>query len=160
VTVIEQLAVIRDCLCNHLADGLGGAPARCCISPGRHVIVDCCGGEAWVRLVSIDPEGAQQHRSGACPPAWTMTVELGVARCAPKPCGPTAAVCCESNEDTAAILLDDRARLMRAILCCPGVPRRGVTFGRWQVQGPEGGCISSTLTVTMVTDDGDCGCPA
>lgn len=149
----DLMQTIQACWCEALEDSLGGAPAECCWVAGPPVVADCCGGYAWVRLISAYPSvdfPAQDTDAHRCPlGTFAANIELGISRCAPMPCGDTENTCCESELQVALVLLDDYARGRFALQCCLGLPGDAVVLGTWQAQGPEGGCSTGVLRATI-----------
>lgn len=155
-TPIEILDAIRTCYCELLPDEVS-----CCISSGEPVVASCCPGQAWVRVVNINPVGQDQQYSPCGPVMWRMQVELGISRCAPDECGPTDPMCCVSEEIVAFDLLADRVLMLRAVACCTDPimleVRKGITYGAWEITGPEGGCVDATQQVFIQFID-SCAC--
>lgn len=149
----DLLVALQTCWCNSLQESLGGAPAACCVIAGEPVVADCCQGFAWVRLITTYPTHefpSQDFEPHRCPLGiWASVVEIGISRCAPKPCGVLSNACCDAEMDATLILLDDAARMRNILSCCVGVPADSVIPGQWQVQGPQGGCITSTMRATF-----------
>lgn len=158
-SIDEALVALRDCWCLQL----GGTVATCCLTAGQPVIPDCCDGFGWVRMVGAYPS-VNFPQLLATPErcridTWAVQVEIGVARCAPQPCGATGPTCCEAELTAALIQMDDLSRLRRLFTCClTDTIRADETIpGPWRVVGPEGGCISSVMTATLLISD-FCGC--
>lgn len=145
------LDTVRDCFC-----GLLPVEVLCCASAAEPVVLNCCPGQAWVRIVAIQPAAPTVEYSPCGPFSWKMQLELGLARCAPEDCGDLAS-CCEAEEEVAAQILLDRATMMRAVSCCTDLPPRDLAYGEWLVDEPSGGCISATLQVFVKFED-SCNC--
>lgn len=160
MTSIEEAVVaLRDCWCAALDDTV----ATCCITAGIPVIVECCAGYAWVRLIGAYPSQAfpqQLATAERCRiDTWALQVEIGVARCAAEPCDMLGAPCCEQELVAAVELMEDFARARRVFTCCLTDTLRSdeIIPGAWKVSGPEGGCIVSTMNATLFISD-PCGC--
>jgi hypothetical protein len=149
----ELLLAIQECWCDLLAESLGGAPADCCLIVGEPSVPECCGGYAWVRLVNAYPSvefPSLDTEPRRCPlNLWAAVVEIGITRCAPKACDQLGNVCCESELEATLVMLDD-FRLLRSLLgCCVPIPSDGIIPGTWNVQGPEGGCLVTSMLATF-----------
>lgn len=149
----DLLVSIRDCWCNVLVESLGGPPAACCIIAGEPVVAECCQGFAWVRLINSYPTHefpAQDTEPHRCPlNIWASVIEIGISRCAPQPCDILDNSCCEAEMDASLILLDDFARMRNILACCIGTAPDSIVPGQWQVVGPQGGCITSSIRATF-----------
>lgn len=158
----DVLVNLRNCLCDEFATS-PVPPGTCCITAGTPVIAECCSGFLWVRLVSAWPSTkfpSQDSTSSRCvAPYWAMEVEVGIARCAPEECGALTAACCAAELDVAMLLIDDFARIRKVLGCClqSDTPHDDVIPGRWRVQGPQGGCITGSMTATVRWMD-SCSC--
>lgn len=161
-TFEDTLVAVRNCLCDALSTS-SVPPAICCITAGRPVIVECCQGIAWVRMVNAYPTTAfpSQDRtpSNCVPPAWALVVEVGVARCVPQPCGELSPACCETELDVAMLLLEDFAAIRRMVTCClpPEIRPDEIVAGAWTVTDPEAGCVSGSMQLTIRVLDA-CAC--
>lgn len=148
--------MLQACWCNLLATSLGGAPAACCVTAGRPIIPDCCGGFAWVRLLGAYPSvsfpAAATQPQRCFIDTWALQVEIGITRCAPQPCDVMGNVCCTNEEEAAAILMDDFNRMRQLFTCgCLGLSSDSVIPGQWKPYGPEGECLGATMTATIFT---------
>lgn len=164
--VAPLLVELRDCVCAELARSIAGPVCRCAIA---HSVVtptmdgcDCeCEdgqGDAWVRLVRLEPEESLEIVGpSVCPTGWQAVIELGVYRCVPLP---------EEDEvleeqvvsDTALAALADMNALIRVLGCCTALRDAftGVEF--WQPVGPSGGCAGGTLQIRVAISGGPGGC--
>lgn len=163
--VPEILSTLIACLCEKLALSTGGAPAQCCLISSPAVIASCCAGFAWVRPVGSFPTDvfpAQAYTPTRClPPTWGLSVELGVARCAPTSCDQQGNPCCEKEATAVTVALSDFDAMKKAVLCClpaaTGLLLDEIEIGPWVVGGSEGGCFASTMTATIRYTD-NCAC--
>jgi hypothetical protein len=122
---------------------------------------ECCTGLAWARVAGIqsladltDPD------MGNCVSTRRLiTIELGTARCIPfgtVQAGPS----CDAWTEV-ALKMDSDHGAMEAAVCCasqalddlPYSPT--ITPGEYTPGGPDGNCVTGTLTVTISYD---CGC--
>lgn len=139
--------------------------ARAALYPGGQVAWDnCdCGGQVWVRLISLVPSGNpinNQGRNLTTPCGvlmWTATIGVGVLRCA-------ATVDDVGNAPTAAQLTADTvqmttdlADLSAALQCCVAPQLNKLSMVRWDPLGPDGGCVGGEWQVTALVDN--CRCP-
>ena len=123
---------------------------------------ECCTGLAWVRVADVsaivDPDDQQ---AGNCPitTARRLTLEIGTARCIPFGTVQAPPSCDTWTEK--ALQMDADLASIEAALCCfasavedlSDEPR--VFPGEYAPGGPDGNCISGTMTVII---DYDCGC--
>lgn len=115
---------------------------------------ECCRGLGWVRIASIT--GVRQLddlNNIACFQAErTLTLELGVARCAPT--APVSGVPTEDQWTVAATQLDSDQGSMEAAICCAfgdleGSAAEEVAVGEYRPFGVDGNCIGGTMTVQI-----------
>lgn len=115
---------------------------------------ECCRGLGWVRISGIsgvrdlgDPLNVtcfSQER--------TLTLELGVARCAPS--ADVSSVPTEAQWLVAALQLDEDQGDMEAAICCAfgdieGSVAEEVSVGEYQPFGVDGNCIGGTMLVRI-----------
>lgn len=152
------LEAVAACYCANLALTLGGPPAVCCVAVSEPVVPDCCQGVAWVRPLNIYP--VSTFPSPLSTPVrcqlniFAMTLELGIQRCAPKPCDPLKAACCDAELDATRVAFSDYAAMRNTFLCCMTgsgglLMPDDVVFGEWAVDEPLGGCYGSRMAVTV-----------
>lgn len=163
---VEYAQVLLQCLGEQLDAGPYPVPAeKVCLRFGDRVNPtlgtgedECCTGLAWVRVASDDALADPDDASPCVDTARRLTLELGTARCIPfgsVSAGPSCAAWTE-----AALKMDSDHAAMQAALCCALDAFRDqgayqVVPGSYTPAGPDGNCISGTLTVTI---DYDCGC--
>lgn len=124
--------------------------------PGEEVAWDeCCDGQLWGRVVSVDP-GPIQPKANGLPcgiPWWSVTLGLGILRCVAvvndKGTPPSAA---KITEDGAQMLAD--LATLQEVVACTG---KTATVVSWTPLGPQGGCAGGewVFTVRIMA----CGCP-
>lgn len=158
----EVLSTLVACLCDQLGDG-ANPPDQCCLVSAPPIIPKCCVGVAWVRPVTVFPTdnfpNAGYDPNNLClPPSWGVTVELGVARCAPGFCDPTGNPCCASEAASLTQALADRSAMIKSLQCCliaavPGLKSRDVLLGTWTLGDPTGGCRHGILQATIRFDE-------
>lgn len=133
------------------------------VNPSLGTLTDeCCTGLAWVRVVQVD--GLQDPGApdfNACLSAERrLTLEMGTARCIPFGTVESPTTCDQWTE--AALKMDGDLSAMEAALCCfrdvvasqPFAPDV-ISVGTYEPFGPDGGCISGTLQITL---DYSCAC--
>lgn len=142
-------------------------PAVVCLRPGDRVDLllstnedECCRGLAWVRRSTSYPSRAfpdpDQTVQRCSPTQWAAVFELGAARCAPRPPAQRLPSCDEWTAVTRAVD-DDYAAIRRAV-CCYAEQRPDDLYliGQEQPLTTEGGCVGTTLTVTVAVPACDC----
>lgn len=116
---------------------------------------DCCGGQVWVRVVSLAPVYPGNAPANCAPIYYNAQLAMGTIRCAavvddngvaPAPSTITA----EAHDMT-----QDMHDLMAAIQCCGEKPMP--VINSWTPTGPLGGCAGGEWTFTIKIDN--CGCP-
>jgi hypothetical protein len=167
--IVSDVALdLRDCLEAALGGEPDGVrPAEVCFVPGS-VGEDflsiglsedkCCSGFAWVRVDSIAPQSPQPGEEiGPCGIyTWAVTLEMGVARCAPVGDQYSGPSCTEWTEVALAVQQD--AAAMRRAWCCwqPLIASGRTSVGPWQPFGPQGGCTGGTMQVVAFVDGCEC----
>ena len=115
---------------------------------------ECCRGLGWVRIASIT--GVRQlddlNNVTCFSQERTLTLELGVARCAPSL--DTATVPTEEQWTDAALKLDSDQGDMEAAICCAfgdleGTAAEEVAVGEYRPFGVDGNCIGGTMQVLI-----------
>lgn len=140
---------------------LSPAPGRALVAPGLDVAWDdCCEGQVWVRLITVQPSGRPFPQFDAAQQCgatlWAATIGIGVVRCVSvvddQGRAPTPA---QLNADSVQMTADMDA-LREAIQCCMAVNDRLVKFSRWDALGPQGGCAGGEWQVVAALDN--CAC--
>jgi hypothetical protein len=164
--VAPLLVVLRDCVRTELARSTAGPVCRCAIA---HSVVtptmdgcDCeCDdgqGDAWVRLVRLEPEESLETiRPSVCPTGWQAVIELGVYRCVPLP-EEGEALEEQVVSDIALSALSDMNALIRVLGCCEALRDAFIGVEFWQPVGPSGGCAGGTLQFRVAISGGPGGC--
>lgn len=157
--------IFVEALVGHLAGLTEAAKDALEWEPGRIIYVasgaqvawdDCCDGQLWARLVTLEPgEPVGGRNSGARmsgPCGYThyfASVELGIVRCAlvldDQGTAPNAADL--TAEGLAG--LADMGALLEAIKCFPATR----SISRWTPTGPQGGCVGGFWTLSIRLDD-------
>jgi hypothetical protein len=164
--VAPLLVALKACLYAELARSTSGKVCRVTV---RHSVVtptmdgcDCeCDdgqGDAWVRLVRLEPEESLSLVTPtSCPPGWQAVIELGVYRCVPLP-EEGEALSEQDENDIALSALSDMNALVRVYGCCDALADefRGAEF--WQPLGPSGGCAGGALQFRVAISGGPGGC--
>lgn len=168
--VAPMLLELRDCLRDELVRTIRGPACRCALvhSFTTPVMDAChceCGlslggrpaqGDAWVRLVRMDPD---QQLLGLtpqqCAPGWQVVIELGTYRCAPITEDGSALP--EQELTTLALdMASDRAALLRVFGCCSALRDEHTLIDFYQPLGPEGGCVGGVLQFRVAVPGGGC----
>lgn len=144
--------------------GLGPAPiapAHVMLRAGEQVTPllstgddECCRGLGWVRvqaLSGVRELGAVDNVSCFRQERY-LTLEMGVARCAPTP-GP-GQLPTEDQWTAVALQLDADMGAMEAAICCAfgdldGSAAEEVAVGDYTPFGQDGNCIGGTMTVRI-----------
>lgn len=158
-TLVDPLLLsLRDCLRAELMRTSSGPVCRCMVVHSLAApIMDGCdcdctlpdattgNGDAWVRLVRMDPDTAGVGLTPqACPTAWQAVIEIGTYRCAP--ISEDASALPEQEVSGFALAMgSDRAALLRVLGCCEALEDRDVAVEFYQPVGPEGGCGGGLL---------------
>ena len=115
---------------------------------------ECCRGLGWVRIANIS--GVKQlgdlDNVSCFSQERTLTLELGVARCAPS--APVGSVPTEEQWTNTAFLLDSDQGDMEAAICCAfgdveGSAAEEVAVGPYEPFGVDGNCIGGTMQVLI-----------
>lgn len=155
---------LRDCLCAQMnLLPVDDRPERCCLLAatdfelGVSLLEDACRcGTAWVRIAGFDPSSSfplpQELATPCGPDQWSLTLELGVARCPPIGTAERLPTCDELEAYTVKVMADAQA-MRNAVFCCfaPGRPANGrlLLLGGWQAFGPEGMCGGGKMTLQV-----------
>jgi hypothetical protein len=153
----DRLHTLLDCL-ETAIDGMGSpTPCMTAVFPGAQVAIDYCNpcgpdqcGMAWVRLASVFPSTVfpiQDATSTPCPPPMAVTVDIGIARCAPVGDDDGNPPSTDEWEAASAVQIADMTAIQDAVLCC--FTGKKVVFGAYQPLGPEGGCVGGVWTVAV-----------
>lgn len=114
---------------------------------------ECCRGLGWVRVQSVSGVRQIGERDNVtCFQAErVLTLELGVARCAPTP--DAGSIPTEDQWTAVALQLDADHGSMEAAVCCfidmenPGVEEFAV--GSYEPFGVDGNCVGGRMTVQV-----------
>lgn len=158
--------------------GHPGCPCRACVVPGEAALDSCddpCGqgaaggGQLTVgtvraypvvrgsELTTTDQVVRDLRQCGV--PDLAVELLVTVARCAPYPTEEGCPPSCEELTQSAMDVHTDIMAVQSAVLCCfsgtdPGPRGRGRRFvlGETRTVGPEGGCVATATTVTVILD--------
>lgn len=147
------------------AQGVVNPVGRAFTATGEVVWDDCCKGQLWVRLVSMDPLILDQRRGAQekCgPDGWMLTIGVGILRCAAtvndQGVVPSVSQLVAESKVTTA-----EAQALRAAITCvdlsdetENLALRRQLLTSWSPLGPEGGCVGGEWTMTVPVTD--CGC--
>jgi len=125
---------------------------------------ECCAGLAWVRPATFYPSSATFPAQDETPnkqgtQGWAVTLEMGIAVCAPTPDERSIPTAQEWLAVTQKVY--DAGAAMRRAICCyieadrPNRLQR-VLPGLWQPVAVEGGCVGGILPVTVRGPECDC----
>lgn len=133
-------------------------PARVIhVAPGAQVAWDdCCDGQLWARLVTIEPNRSQNPSgrgvggAGVCGIThYSATIELGLIRCASVVDDNGIAPEPTTIEDEGIAGIGDMTALLQAAACHPAT----LTMGRYTPQGPQGGCVGGAWAFSIRLDN-------
>lgn len=153
------------CLQAALAAGPNPPPAdKVMLRAGREVTPllgtgtdECCTGLGWVRIAGIT--GVKQlgdlDNVSCFQQERTLTLELGVARCAPS--ADISTVPTADQWLASALQLDSDQGAMEAAVCCAfgdieGSAAEEVAVGDYEPFGVDGNCIGGTMTVKIAME--------
>lgn len=169
---VEYAQVLLSCFGTAIAEGPDPiAPAYVCLRFGERVVPalgtqtdECCTGLAWVRVASVDGT-----RTDVDNPLYNqclntgrrLVLELGTARCIPYGSVQAPPTC--DQWTTAALQMDADHLAMEKAVCCftdivkaePFAPDL-INVLSYQPAGPDGNCISGTMTVQLDYYCGEC----
>lgn len=132
------LSGIVECLRDELAKAGGPTPCSVSIVGGTvqpSALMTCnreaCG-LAWVRPVSITPQGFDRFDSNAlrsCGSPLVMAFEVGVARCYPRAKERESFPDPQALFEAMDLIMSDMQAMRRAVLCCDPAEKAGVPRG-------------------------------
>ena len=155
-----MLQAVQECLCAELAAAGGPKLCFCGLTIGQPPfgLMDCgtqgCG-IAWVSPVSSYPSSNFPTPSDAslatnCGTRLVMQIQVGVARCAPRPQGRATTVDPQDSFDAMRLYLSDMQAAKRALLCCFGKDSNvTVALENWTPIEPSGG-VSGGIWVAYI----------
>lgn len=114
----------------------------------------CCAGLAFVAIGETVPEPGSENRGNGGPLYDRMDIGFGVLRCAPTLSDQGIAPSVADKDAFAAIVLDDRDRLMRtmrAVYALPGMSEGDITDVAWNPIEQSGACGGGVVTLTIAT---------
>lgn len=150
---------IASCLCSEIrkCNETDGDVCFCGILPGDGVVLqgsddcDACG-MAWVRLISAFPSkgvGQQQQIPGNCSLAFTLAIEIGIARCVewgdPEGELPSDGELLEQTR----VQLSDMKKMIRALRCCSDLDDKSYILQPYTPIGPLGGMLGGTFQILI-----------
>lgn len=153
--------IMLACLADAVMD-LTDPPASTEMRFGSEVAFDvtqnadvCCDGLAWVRMESATPGWGEPLDVFRCQAVvWTLALEVGIVRCAPTP-QPEVELLTAAENAAAAWALSEDFMAMRRAICCFDALGYEYTVGAWTPAGPAGGCLGSTVTVSVLVVGND-----
>jgi hypothetical protein len=113
-------------------------------------------GDAWVRLVRMDPDQIVFGLTPrSCPTSWQLVIEMGTYRCGPF--SEDGSPLSEAElQDMRMAMSSDRAALLRVLGCCTALADRDIAVDSYQPVGPEGGCYGGVLQFRVAVPGGGC----
>jgi hypothetical protein len=155
---------LLSCLCELLADTVGGPVCFCCLVPGQAPPPNdfCCGckegseGQATVQIGPIFPttrfpaEGVSEVKN--CRSfEWGVELIMTVYRCLPTLDSSGNAPSCEQQTAAVAKIADDAQAMMAAVMCCDwNTDGLQIVPGRWTPLPNLGGCGGGTMSVKVL----------
>jgi hypothetical protein len=150
---LEQLGPIAQALLDCVEVNLTVPVGRSLIMPGDRVVWDdCCDGQLWVKVDSI--QGARSMREPAvqpCAATYNVTLSVGVVRCASMLDDQGNIPTTAAMTADALTVLQDYADVLAGITCCfaPQELVAALRIQDWTPVGPEGGCVGGTVGVSF-----------
>ena len=122
---------------------------------GEFVLDYCCPGVAWVRPITTYPTTNFPNpipgEIRCPPPGWAATIELGIARCVtalPDSAGNLPEP--EAVAHDASVANYDRSAIIQAAICgIAPLYDSQVALDQWTPLETQGGCMGSTMNVTI-----------
>lgn len=158
---MPRLMALADCLCDELAKAGGPSLCFCGLVPaGRPPLglMNCASGDcgvAWISPIgtfpySIFPQQAEPTAS-KCAIPLAMRVQIGVARCFPRPRTGKTQPDPQDTFDAMRLYLSDMAALKRAALCCFPEGNRDwmVALESWEPIEPQGSASGGVWTAVI-----------
>lgn len=164
---------LRDCLSAELARSPAGPVCRAFLAWGQvPPSMDGCScectdvdgdhgqGDAWVRLVRLDP---QTFTSGGaatamnCPLGWLASIEIGYYRCTPLS-EDGGALPAQEATDSALTMAGDMAALLRVLSCCQALDERQPAVDGFTPLGGIGGCAGGAIVFQVALPTGRSQC--
>lgn len=162
--VYDLAAHLLECVCDRLGSS---CPDRACVVPGFEVSHEnCCGGDRGgqltINLVQRFPSrqfpAADLGTPQNCEAPYLVAVyQVEIVRCMPTGSQSHAPTCNELDQSAQATMLDAE-KVWDGVSCClqnkdvvtqlVGAPNAWV-MGLQQTVNPQGGCVGSTLRVTV-----------
>jgi hypothetical protein len=170
VSILSQWDVatlLRDCALNAVDHTGPLTISRVCVVPGEISWDDCQCGQLAVaeqrRYPSMDFPLEEVNHEADCGAPWLVSAFIiSLARCVPVPSVNGSPPDCTALEASAQQLATDMLKLRKGVQCCLDAAYNAHTVEAWElgaseVNGPQGQCVETTLTV-LVGWTNDCGC--
>ena len=155
---------ILDCACSALEKTACGCPCHAFVASGAVAWDRCCAdGQLWVGVDRVYAYGGQFPAPAGvttCVPPLAADLSIGILRCAPTMSDQGDPPSAEALTASAAQVNEDAYVLMNGVMCCLAEHGRARPFviGGQRPLGPAGGCVGSSLAVTVVLTDPPPGC--
>ena len=160
---LPRLMRLQECLCEELEKAGGPSLCFCGLVPASRpplALMDCgkeagCG-VAWVAPVTAFPASSfpvpDEDGAFACASPMAMTVEVGIARCHPRPRRGNATLDPQDTFEAVRLYMSDMAAARRAILCCfARTPEEEyqASLTSWAPMDPEAGVSGGSWTAVI-----------
>lgn len=158
-TFFPLLSKLAECLCRELEESGGPKLCYCGLMIGTEAeplgFMDCnkeCG-VAWVRPSGAFPSisfPAPYEEGTTCATPLAMSIEVGVARCAPRPQGRAMYPDPQDIHNALRLYMSDMRAAHRALACCLGSDRDvELSVGTWSPLEVAGGVGGGVWTATI-----------
>lgn len=160
---LPRLMALQECLCAELEKAKGPGLCFCGLAPaGRPPLglMNCAKGAcgvAWVSPVAAFPYTQFPAQADGlalpvrCAVPMAMSVQVGVARCYPKPRPGMATIDPQDSFEATRLYMSDMAAVKRALVCCfPEVDRDfQIAVGAWEPLAVEASASGGSWTAVI-----------
>jgi len=159
-TLLPVLTSLAACLCSEL-EAAGFTMCFCGLMPGGDVPLDFCGGDcdtegcggqAWVRVVSVfaTVDFPTPSSTARCGSNRAATIEIGHAQCAPMPDSNGTPPGVQEQYNATYRQMASMDAMWRTLACCFGADReKDHVIGEYTPMAAGGGCLAAVWTVTV-----------
>lgn len=157
--LLPVITALSACLCGEL-EAAGFTMCFCGLMPGGEVPLDFCGdgcdtegcgGQAWVRVVSVFASTNFPNPADAatCATSRAAILEVGHAMCAPQPDNDGTPPSVAEQYDAVFRQMASMDAMWKAIACCFPSQDRDYMLGEYAAIPAGGGCLAAVWTVTV-----------